>query len=141
MSIRTLLKVVVILGTISSVVDAREPARKPNFLLIFVDNLGYGDLGCYDNTTARTPRIDRLASEGVRCTDFYTASPSCSPSRGAMLTGRHPIRNGLNHQLSAKENAHGEGLPRAERIIPQYLRPLGYVSGAFGKWNIGFAPG
>jgi arylsulfatase len=91
----------------------------PNILLIVVDNLGYGDLGCYGNHEARTPNIDRLASEGVRCTDFYIASPSCSPSRGAILTGRHPLRNGLNHQLSAEENVRGEGLSHNEKIIPQ----------------------
>jgi arylsulfatase A-like enzyme len=122
-------------------VCAAEPLELPNILLIVVDNVGYGDLRCYGNEKAKTPRIDRLAAEGVRCTDFYIASPSCSPSRGAILTGRHPLRNGLNHQLSAQENVGGEGLPREEMIIPQYLAALGYVSGAFGKWNIGFAPG
>jgi len=114
---------------------------KPNILLLFVDNVGYGDLGCYGNRAVKTPNIDRLAGEGVRCTDFYIGSPSCSPSRGAILTGRHPVRNGLNHQLSPQENLGGIGLPHSEKIIPQYLKPLGYACGAFGKWNIGFAPG
>ena len=135
---------VFILGLIlqsSPRVCAADPRELPNILLIVVDNVGYGDLGCYGNQEAKTPNIDRLATEGVRCTDFYIASPSCSPSRGAILTGRHPLRNGLNHQLSADENVRGEGLPRNEKIIPQYLAPLGYISGAFGKWNIGFAPG
>ncbi|MCL4203949.1 MAG: sulfatase-like hydrolase/transferase [Pirellulaceae bacterium] len=119
---------------------ASDPPR-PNLLLLFVDNVGYGDLGCYGNRDAITPRIDRLASEGVRCLDFYIASPSCSPSRGAILTGRHPERNGLNYQMSSNVNARGEGLPVTERILPQYLKPLGYACGAFGKWNIGFEPG
>lgn len=114
---------------------------RPNFLLIFVDNVGYGDLGCYGNEQVKTPNMDRFAAEGARCTDFYVASPSCSPSRGALLTGRHPERNGLAYQLNPQENRGGVGLPHSERIIPQYLRPLGYVSGAFGKWNIGFGPG
>jgi arylsulfatase A-like enzyme len=121
--------------------DAADPAGPPNVLLLFVDNVGYGDLGCYGNRAVRTPSIDRLAAEGVRCTDFYTAAPSCTPSRGAILTGRHPVRNGLNHQLSAAENARGVGLRQSEKILPQYLKPLGYECGAFGKWNIGFAPG
>jgi arylsulfatase A-like enzyme len=130
----------VLLGVVPA---GRLPAAgaKPNFLLLFVDNLGYGDLGCYGNTENKTPHIDRLATEGVRCTDFYIGSPSCSPSRGAILTGRHPERNGLNYQLSPIENMGGEGLPVTERLIPQYLKPLGYVSGAFGKWNIGFGAG
>lgn len=113
---------------------------KPNFLLLFVDNLGYGDLGCYGNTENKTPKIDSLAAGGVRCTDFYIGSPSCSPSRGSILTGRHPERNGLNYQLSSLDIPGAEGLPSSEKIIPQYLKPLGYSTGAFGKWNIGFGP-
>jgi arylsulfatase A-like enzyme len=116
-------------------------AEKPNVLLIYIDNVGYGDLGCYGNTVVKTPNIDRLAGEGVRCTDWYTASPSCTPSRGALLTGRHPERNGLNWQLNAKQNISGYGLPLTERIIPQYLKPAGYATACFGKWNLGFAQG
>lgn len=123
----------------ASVAAADSP--RPNLLLLFVDNVGYGDLGCYGNRDAITPRIDRLAGEGVRCLDFYIASPSCSPSRGAILTSRHPERNGLNYQLSSNPGIHCEGLPLTEKILPQYLKPLGYACGAFGKWNIGFDPG
>jgi len=119
---------------------AQQPPR-PNILLLWIDNVGYGDLGCYGNKENKTPNIDRLATEGVRCTDFYIGSPSCSPSRGAILTGRHPLRNGLNYQLSTGERDWTEGLPPTERIIPQYIKPLGYVTGAFGKWNIGFHEG
>jgi arylsulfatase A len=116
-------------------------ADRPNILLLWLDNVGYGDLGCYGNHEVKTPNIDRLAAQGVRCTDFYIGSPSCSPSRGALLTGRHPIRNGLNYQLSTGEGGGAEGLPDTEKIIPEYLQPLGYATGAFGKWNIGFRPG
>jgi arylsulfatase A-like enzyme len=123
--------------------DAAEPNRdaRPNILLMFVDNVGYGDLGCYGNRDAITPRIDRLAAEGVRCTDFYVASPSCSPSRGAILTGRHPERNGLKYQMSSDPAVGSEGLPMTEKLLPEFLKPLGYACGAFGKWNIGFDPG
>lgn len=115
---------------------------KPNVLLIYVDNVGYGDLGCYGNTEVKTPRIDQLAREGARCTEFYVVTTSCTPSRGAVLTGRYPLRNGLAHQLSGSpENWHGIGLPHRERIIPQYVKEAGYATGCFGKWNIGFAPG
>ena len=114
---------------------------QPNFLILFLDNVGYGDLGCYGNRETKTPNIDALAADGVRCTDFYIGSPSCTPSRGALLTGRHPERTGLNFQLNAKQNTNGIGLPLQERILPQYLKPLGYVTAAFGKWNLGFAPG
>lgn len=117
-----------------------DPAR-PNLLLLYLDNVGYGDLGCYGNRANLTPEIDRLAAEGARCTEFYVAASSCTPSRGALLTGRHPRRNGLEHQLASTENWHGIGLPHRERIIPQYLKAAGYATGCFGKWNIGFAPG
>jgi arylsulfatase A-like enzyme len=113
----------------------------PNLLLFYLDNVGYGDLACYGHPVVRTPHLDRLAQEGARCTGFYIVSSSCTPSRGAVLTGRHPLRNGLGHQLASTENWHGIGLPHRERILPQYLQPAGYATGCFGKWNIGFAPG
>ena len=124
-------------------VDAaqRELNTRPNILLMFVDNVGYGDLGCYGNRDVIMPRIDQLAGEGVRCMDFYIASPSCSPSRGAILTGRHPERNGLNYQMSSNPEIASEGLPLTERLLPEFLQPHGYACGAFGKWNIGFDPG
>ncbi len=115
--------------------------RRPNILLVTADNLGYGDLGCYGNTEIRSPNLDRLAREGVRFTNFYTGSPTCTASRASLLTGRHPIRYGLNRQLNAKENMNGPGLPVAERILPAYLAEAGYATGCFGKWNLGWATG
>jgi arylsulfatase A-like enzyme len=115
--------------------------KKPNIVIMFLDNIGYGDLGCYGNKLMKTPRIDRLTSEGVRCTDFYIGSPSCMPSRGALLTGRHPLRNGLNEQLYKIDETQQIALPHYEIILPRYLTEAGYVSGCFGKWNLGFAPG
>lgn len=112
----------------------------PNIVLILIDNVGYGDLGCYGNREVLTPAIDRLAKQGVRCTEFYTASPSCSTSRAALLTGRHPERNGLTRQMPSDEGP-DDGLRTSERLLPQYLKPRGYAAGCFGKWNIGFLPG
>ncbi|MBI3464017.1 MAG: sulfatase-like hydrolase/transferase, partial [Planctomycetes bacterium] len=120
--------------------DVAKPAS-PNIVLIYADNLGYGDLGCYGNADIQTPRIDQLAQEGVRCTDFYVVASTCTVSRGAILTGRHPLRNGLTRQLVTSENWTGVGLPHRERILPQYLKEAGYATACFGKWNIGFAPG
>lgn len=116
-------------------------AESPNLVFLYADNLGIGDLGCYGNAEVKTPHLDRLAAEGVRCTDFYVVASTCTVSRGAVLTGRHPLRNGLLHQLVVEENWHGVGLPHRERILPQYLKGAGYATGCFGKWNIGFAPG
>lgn len=121
--------------------SAVSSPEKPNIVLMLFDNIGYGDLGCYGNRLVQTPRIDHLAAEGVRCTDFYIASPSCMPSRGGLLTGRHPLRNGLNEQIWRIDEREQTGLPRRETILPRYLRQAGYVSGCFGKWNLGFAPG
>lgn len=123
-----------------SLPSAAAPAA-PNIVLMYADNLGFGDLGCYGNKEVKTPRIDRLAREGVRCTDFHVVTSTCTPSRGAILTGRHPMRNGLTHQLATTENWTGIGLPHRERLIPQYLKEAGYATACFGKWNIGFAPG
>ena len=116
-------------------------ASKPNIVLMYVDNLGYGDLGCYGHPEVKTPRIDQLAAEGVRCTDYYVVTATCTVSRGALLTGRYPLRNGLVRQLATVENWDGIGLPHREKIMPQYLQEAGYSTACFGKWNIGFAPG
>lgn len=120
--------------------DACSAGRHPNILLITADNLGYGDVGCYGSSQIKTPHLDRLGQQGVRCTDFYTASPTCSASRAALLTGRYPQRNGLADQLSKEENM-GVGLRHGEVLIAELLRTAGYRTACFGKWNIGFAPG
>jgi arylsulfatase A len=116
-------------------------AAPPNIVIITADNLGYGDVGCYGNRMIETPHLDRLAEQGVRCTDFYSASPTCTVSRASLLTGRYPQRHGLTNQLPGLEGNYGVGLRASERLLPQLLRPLGYRTACFGKWNIGFAPG
>lgn len=115
--------------------------ERANIVLMFVDNVGYGDLGCYGNREMKTPRIDRLAQEGVLCADFYIMSPSCMPSRAALLTGRHPLRNGLNEQLYKKRSVEQIALRHSEKLIPEHLKAAGYASACIGKWNVGFAPG
>ena len=120
---------------------AATASRRPNILLITMDNLGYGDLGCYGNREMLTPNIDALAGESVRCTAFYSASPTCTVSRATLLTGRYPQRIRLNIQLPGIEGNYGVGLRHPERLIPGYLKAAGYASACFGKWNIGFAPG
>ncbi|WP_439482581.1 sulfatase-like hydrolase/transferase [Cyclobacterium plantarum] len=119
-----------------------EPA--PNILIITVDNLGYGDLKSFNNSSPiLTPNLDKLADQGARLKNFYTASPTCTASRAALLTGRIPQRNKLHEQLVGLEGNYGIGLPRSEIILPQVVKksPHGYATAAFGKWNIGFAPG
>jgi len=118
-----------------------DDAEKPNIVLILIDNIGYGDLGCYGNREIKTPHVDQLAEQGVRCADFYIGSPSCMPSRGALMTGRHPVRNGLNEQVYLIDELEQRVLSLDERLFPQYMRELGYATACFGKWNLGFAPG
>jgi arylsulfatase A-like enzyme len=112
--------------------------------LITCDNLGYGDLHSYNpESSVMTPSLDRLASQGVRLTSFYTASPTCTVSRACLLTGRIPQRHGLVDQLPGVAGNYGIGLNHRERLIPQYLKSAStpYATGCFGKWNIGFAKG
>jgi arylsulfatase A len=120
---------------------AASAASLPNIVLITADNLGYGDVGCYGNRDVKTPHLDTLAREGVRCTTFYTASPTCTVSRATLLTGRLPQRIKLNVQLPGIAGNYGIGLRHSERLMPAYLKEAGYATGCFGKWNIGFAPG
>src|SRR5689334_13074080 len=87
------MKSVVLLSLLFSTVQAQ--AEKPNIVVIFCDDLGYGDLGCYGHPSIRTPNLDRMAAEGMRFTDFYSAAPVCTPSRAALLTGRYAARSGM----------------------------------------------
>ncbi len=118
--------------------SAALSAQKPNFVLIFTDDMGYGDLGSFGSTTIRTPHLDRLAREGRKFTSFVTASSVCSPSRAALLTGSYPKRVGM-HQgvLSPASNT---GLHPDEHTIADHLREQGYATACFGKWHLGHHP-
>lgn len=116
-------------------------AEKPNVIVVFADDLGYGDLGCYGSPTIRTPHLDRMAAEGLRFTDFYSAAEVCSPSRAALLTGRYPIRSGMcGHRRVLFPNSKG-GLPPQEVTIAEALRPHGYATAHVGKWHLGIHEG
>jgi arylsulfatase A len=121
---------------------AAEPAsRKPNFVIIFCDDLGYGDLGCYGHPTIRTPNLDHMAAEGQRWTDFYVGASVCTPSRAALLTGRLPIRSGMCSDVRRvlfPDSA--MGLPPGEVTIAEALKPQGYTCGCIGKWHLGHLP-
>ncbi len=112
--------------------------KKPNVVLILADDLGYGDLGCYGHPSIRTPNLDRMAAEGLRFTDFYSAAEVCTPSRAALLTGRYPIRSGLCHDRYRvlRRNAAG-GLPAEEITLAQALKTRGYATACIGKWHLG----
>lgn len=126
--------------TIAAAVTAADPAR-PNFVIIYADDLGYGDLSCYGHPTIRTPHLDQMAADGVRFTQFYSAAEVCTPSRAALLTGRLPPRNGMgsdNRRVLFPQSAHG--LPPSELTIARLLKSRGYATGCFGKWHLGHLP-
>ena len=106
---------------------------RPNIVLVTANNLGYGDVGCYGNSVVKTPHLDRLAQRGARCTDFYTASPTCTVSRASLLTGRYPQRHGLTWQLPGIAGNYGVGLGHSEILLPQLLRKAGYRTALIGK--------
>ncbi|KAM8857061.1 LOW QUALITY PROTEIN: arylsulfatase D-like [Synchiropus picturatus] len=114
--------------------------RKPNFVLIMVDDLGIGDVGCYGNNTIRTPNIDRLASEGVRLSQHIAAAPLCTPSRSAFMTGRYPLRSGMagagRSRVLMFLGGSG-GLLSSETTFAKRLQQQGYSTGLVGKWHLG----
>ena len=128
------------LATRTGVAEAHGPHHdKPNVLLIVLDDLGYGDLGCYGSPLVRTPRIDALARQGTRFTQAYSGAPVCTPSRAALLTGRVPARMGQHLMQALPRNA-ADGLPVEERTIAGYLREAGYRTAQVGKWHLGGLP-
>ena len=126
---------------VSGASGARPPRQKPNVIIIFADDLGYGDLSCYGHPTIRTPNIDRMATEGQRWTDFYVAACVCTPSRAALLTGRLPVRSGMtsNKKRVLYPTSNG-GLPGSEITLAEGLKQAGYATGLVGKWHLGHLP-
>jgi len=110
-------------------------SRPPNIVLIYADDLGYGDLGCYGSSIA-TPNLDRMAAEGVRFTHFYSANPVCSPARAGLLTGRYPVRVGVPDVLFPNQ----PGLPDSETTLAQMLKARDYKTICIGKWHLGDLP-
>ncbi|MFB3826783.1 MAG: sulfatase [Bryobacteraceae bacterium] len=115
---------------------AAAPQRPPNVVLIFCDDLGWGDLGCYGGPI-RTPNIDSLARDGARFTHFYSANPVCSPSRAALMTGRYPTRVGVPRVFFPADTT---GMDLSETTMAQVLKGAGYKTMAIGKWHLGHLP-
>ena len=113
-------------------------ADRPNVVVIYADDLGWGDLACYGHPTIHTPHLDRMAAEGMRFTEFYSAAEVCTPSRAALLTGRYPIRSGMCHdQFRVLRNNSAGGLPQEEVTLAEALKSRGYATSCVGKWHLG----
>ncbi|MFT3880959.1 MAG: arylsulfatase [Gemmatales bacterium] len=128
---RSLPFVLLLLLFTSSRIPAEDPPRKPNIILILTDDQGYGDLACHGNPIIKTPNLDRLHRESVRFTDYHV-SPTCAPTRAALLTGRHEFKNGVTHTINERER-----LTLKATTLPLLLKSAGYTTGIFGKWHLG----
>jgi len=122
----------------SAAAKNRTSQRPPNFIIIFADDQGYRDLGCYGSPNIKTPNVDRMAKEGVRFTDFYVGAPICSPSRAALMTGCYPSRVGLGNWVLRPDSR--IGIHPNEVTIAELLKRQGYATGCIGKWHLGFLP-
>ncbi|MCP5537362.1 MAG: sulfatase-like hydrolase/transferase [Akkermansiaceae bacterium] len=113
--------------------------EKPNILLIVADDMGYGDLSCYGSKQIKTPNLDKLAENGIRCTDGYVTNCVCAPSRAGLLTGRYGSRFGFEHNLGQPDYLKPEfaGIPLDEPLVSDRMKALGYRTGMIGKWHLG----
>jgi len=126
----------IFMGMVSGTAAAEQ--KSPNFVVLFTDDLGYGDLSCYGHPTIRTPNLDRMAKEGMRFTQFYSAANVCTPSRAALMTGRYPIRSGMcgdKHRVLFPFSA--GGIQDSETTIAEALKTKGYATACIGKWHLG----
>ncbi len=114
-------------------------ARNPNVVIFYADDMGIGDVGCYGCRDIRTPRIDALAAEGVRFSNYYSAAPICSPSRAALLTGRYPARAGVPTNAGSLPGQ--PGMPAEQFTLAELAHTQGYATGIVGKWHLGFSDG
>ncbi len=116
---------------------AQSLDRPPNIVLIFADDLGYGDLSCFGSTTIRTPNIDALATSGTKFTQFYVSQAVCSASRASLMTGCYANRVGMEGALN---HTSPQGINPNEQLLPEMLKQHGYATGIFGKWHLGLSP-
>ena len=120
--------------------QSTRQASRPNVVLILMDDMGYGDIGSYGVTDARTPNLDRLAREGVRLTDAYANASNCSPTRVGFITGQYQQRYGIEWPLGADAADSARGLPATGATLPALLKSNGYRTSLIGKWHLGFKP-
>ena len=128
--------VLVLLFLCIGCVFGQSQSRKPNVIVIYSDDQGYADLNCYGSKDLYTPNLDKLASDGLRFTNFYSASPICSPSRASLLTGRYPQRTGLVGNAGGDYG--NKGMRGEEYTLAELFKSSGYATAHIGKWHLGF---
>ncbi len=134
--------IVLFLASVVVSCEQEDRSERPlNFIVIFADDMGYGDLSSFGHPTIQTPNLDRMVAEGQKWSQFYVAAPVCTPSRAALLTGRYPIRNGMTSKKKGVlfPNSSG-GLPQNEVTIAEVLKQKNYATAAVGKWHLGHLP-
>jgi len=136
LSTLTITATMVMLATCQAIMAADSPG-KPNIVIIFADDMGYGDIGVYGAKGYQTPHLDRLAGQGIRFTDFHVAESVCTASRVGLLTGSYPVRVGLTGAIGP---GNPKGIHANEVLLPELLREAGYATGCFGKWHLGDQP-
>lgn len=129
-----------LLALVSAHSACAQSGPHPNFVVIFADDLGYGDLECYGHPQFKTPWLNRMAAEGVRLTQLYVPTPYCAPSRGTLLTGRYPWRHGVWRNPSPDANINDVGIPETELTLAEALQTVGYSTACIGKWHLGHKP-
>jgi len=117
-----------------------SPVKKLNVIVILTDDMGYGDISCYNPNQVKTPNIDRLAAEGVRFTNFYVPTPYCAPSRATLLTGRFPLRHGMVQNPAPDAGINNIGLKASEVTMGELFQKAGYHTKGIGKWHLGHLP-
>ncbi len=139
------MRLFIILGCVSllcSCAIKKKKDKKPNFVIIFTDDQGYQDLGCFGSQTIQSPNLDKMATDGIKMTSFYMAASLCTPSRAALMTGSYPVRNNMavGDGFPVLLDGDRKGLHPDEVTIAEVLKSVGYKTGMFGKWHLGDQP-